>query len=201
MQIVELLMAIFTAAIIMVLHEFPKAVYYCISSEIRTSKHWWKKIVCLHRYIDPIGILLAVVSYAGFSKPLMFRVQDQKKNLKMGIIGFVCLLFTCFFSTVVLKYYYGMQKLSVTATGFSAIAVELFWIYMAALSAGMFLINLFPVSIFDMGLCIAGVSSRHYLGIIKNDMLIKVILMLAIAMGVIRYFAFWIVELILAVPF
>ena len=94
-----------------------------------------------------------------------------------------------------------MQNLSVTVTGFSAITAELFWIYMAALSAGMFLINLFPVSIFDMGLCIAGVSSRHYLGIIKNDMLIKVILMLAIAMGVIRYFAFGIVKLMLAAPF
>lgn len=201
MQIVELVMAILAAAIIMVLHEFPKAVYYCISSEIRTSKDWWKKIICLHRYIDPIGMVLAVVSYAGFSKPLMFRVQNQKKNFRMGIIGFLCLLVTCFFSVAVLKYYYGMQNLSVTVTGFSAITAELFWIYMAALSAGMFLINLFPVSIFDMGLCIAGVSSRHYLGIIKNDMLIKVILMLAIAMGVIRYFAFGIVKLMLASPF
>ncbi|MBQ1393889.1 MAG: hypothetical protein IIY81_10255, partial [Lachnospiraceae bacterium] len=70
----------------------------------------------------------------------------------------------------------------------------------AILSVSMFFVNLFPISVFDMGLCIAGVSSKHYLGIIKSDMLIKIILMLAIAVGVIRYFALETVKMILAFP-
>lgn len=200
MQIVELLMTMTAAAVLMILHEFPKAFYFCITSENKMSQKWWKKVFLFHRYIDPIGIVLATVSFAGFSRPLMFRVENQKKNLRMGLLGFICLFCIFIVSVGVLKYNYGICSLSITVKGISAVAVELFWIYMTILSVSMFFVNLFPISVFDMGLCIAGVSSKHYLGIIKSDMLIKMILMLAIAVGVIRYFALETVKMILAFP-
>ena len=53
-----------------------------------------------------------------------------------------------------------------------------FVIYMAYISIGMFLINLFPIATFDMGLIIASRSSDKFYFIISNDYFIKVFLIL-----------------------
>lgn len=49
-----------------------------------------------------------------------------------------------------------------------------------------FVVNLFPVSTFDMGLVVAGASPQNYLGIIKADSSIKLILMLVFILNLIN---------------
>lgn len=198
LQLLEVVISFLVGGVIMVLHEFPKTFLYFVSTTIEGRKKYWYRLFYLHNYIDPIGMILSVVSYAGFSKPYMFRIQSQKKNLLLGITGFVTLGTTFICSIWVLRYTCHLSALEITGIGIHEIVKQLFWIYMAVLSASMFFVNLFPVSVFDMGLLIAGSSPRYYFGIIKNDVLIKIVLFFAIAVGVIRYFSFGVVRVLLA---
>ena len=181
------------------MHEFPKAFLYSLMTSLEGRRQPWRRVFCLHNYIDPIGVILSVVSYAGFSKPYMYRIQSSKKNLLLSIAGFFSLASIFMFSVWNLKYSCQMSELQITGRGIKEIVTQLFWVYMAVLSASMFFVNLFPVSVFDMGLFIAGVSARHYLGIIKNDIWIKVVLLFSIAVGVVRYFSFGLVCVLLEV--
>lgn len=198
MQFIEVAISFAAAAVLMVLHEFPKAFLYLFTTTIEGRRQPLKRIFCLQNYIDPIGMILSIVSYAGFSKPYMFRIQNPKKNLLLGITGFLTLGGIFVGAVSVLKYGYQLSELKVSGTDGLHIAMQLFWIYMAVFSVSMFIVNLFPVSVFDMGLLIAGISARHYLGVIKNDIWIKIVLIFAIAVGVVRYFSFGLIRVLLA---
>lgn len=199
LQLLEVAISILVAVLLMILHEFPKAFLYSLMTSLEGRRQPWRRVFCLHNYIDPIGVILSVVSYAGFSKPYMYRIQSSKKNLLLSIVGFFSLAGIFFVSVWNLKYFCQLSELQITGIGIKNIAIQLFWIYMAVLSASMFFLNLFPVSVFDMGLFIAGISARHYLGIIKNDIWIKIVLLFAISVGVVRYFSFGLVRVLLAV--
>ena len=199
LQLLEVAISILVAVLLMILHEFPKAFLYSLMTSLEGRRQPWRRVFCLHNYIDPIGVILSVVSYAGFSKPYMYRIQSSKKNLLLSIVGFFSLAGIFFVSVWNLKCFCQLSELQITGIGIKNIAIQLFWIYMAVLSASMFFLNLFPVSVFDMGLFIAGISARHYLGIIKNDIWIKIVLLFAISVGVVRYFSFGLVRVLLAV--
>lgn len=181
----------------MVLHEFPKTLCYFFMSDRDDRKRCISKMFYLHKYVDPIGVILGVVAYAGFSKPYMYRIQNQKKNFLLGSIGIFILLGVFSISVYVLKYEFFLQNLILTGKSLQEVLIQLFWIYMAILSGGMLLVNLFPVSVFDMGLLIAGCSARHYLGIIKNDMIIKVVLLFSMVIGLIREIVFSVISFFL----
>ncbi len=197
-QLLEISMAVAAAIVVMIAHELPKAVLFLATTKAADRKRIAKHACVLYHYIDPIGLVLSVVSYAGFSKPLMLRVRSQKKNFAMGVIGLIMLVFIFVTAVSYLKIHYQMQQLDITVVGATKIAEQLFFIYLAVLSGSMFLVNLFPVSVFDMGLLIAGVSARNYLNIIKNDTFVKGILIFAIAIGMIRFFSFEAVNMLLA---
>ena len=199
LQLLEVAISILVAVLLMILHEFPKAFLYSLMTSLEGRRQHWRRVFCLHNYIDPIGVILSVVSYVGFSKPYMYRIQSSKKNLLLSIVGFFSLAGIFFVSVWNLKCFCQLSELQITGIGIKNIAIQLFWIYMAVLSASMFFLNLFPVSVFDMGLFIAGISARHYLGIIKNDIWIKIVLLFAISVGVVRYFSFGLVRVLLAV--
>lgn len=198
LRLLEIGISIFVAAMLMILHELPKTFVYFCTTAIEGKKQPWRKIFYLKNYLDPIGLLLFSVSYAGFSKPYMFRIQSRKKNILLGITGFFTLFVIFSLSVWQLRCGYGLRELQLKDGGLGLIIGQLFWIYMAFFSGSLFLVNLFPVSVFDMGLLIAGGSARHYLGIIQNDLLIKIILMFAIAIGLIKHFSFEMVKGILA---
>ena len=198
MQIMEIGIAVLVAGIVMVLHEFPKSLFFFCCAPAEEKRKLRGKIFKLHQYIDPVGLLLSVTSCAGFSKPFMFRVRSQKKNLMMGISGFCVLIFLFLSAVYMLRTKYGLVALQVDEIGLWQIAEQLFWIYLAILSGSMFLVNLFPVSVFDMGLLIAGTSASRYFRIVQMDTVIKIILLLAIALDIIRYFTVCGVEGLLA---
>lgn len=194
MQVIEVFVAMAVSMLLMIVHEFPKAIVFIHSVPKKESTPYRKKIWRLQRYIDLVGVVMSVVSFAGFSKPLMYRVSNPKTNISMGSCGFVSLLLVFAGSICRLRQKYELSYLAINDIGLKSVVGQLFWIYMAILSVSMFLVNLFPVSIFDMGLIIAGNSAHGYLNIVKSDSFIKCILMLAILFGVVRHFSFMLVN-------
>lgn len=192
--LLETVICLFTAALLMILHEFVKAsVYMALQRAAGSKRKFHNSIWKLHRYVDPVGLILSVTSCAPVSRPFMFRIREKKWNRILGIVGFLTIILTFSLSVLALRMHVfgvnGMQTLE--GQGFLVKVITLFLQYTALLSLGMFVVNLFPVSTFDMGLLIAGFSARHYLGIIKKDAIIKMVLIFTLMIdwihsGVIR---------------
>lgn len=197
LKLLELAVSVFVILLLMILHEFPKTLCYCLMSDKEDRKRCISKMFYIYKYVDPIGVVLGIVAYAGFSKPYMYRIQNQKKNFILGSVGILVLMGVFCISVYVLKNELFLQDLSLTGESLPEVVGQLFWTYMAILSGGMFLVNLFPVSVFDMGLLIAGCSARHYLGIIRNDMIIKMVLLFSMVIGLIRNIVFSIISIVL----
>ena len=194
----EILLCIIAASVIMVIHELIKSiVYLCVRKVQKQPASHNNSILALWRYIDPLGILLSVTSFVPFSKPHLFRIRDKKTNMILGITGFSVIILLFVLSTAVLKTgCLGMDRLF-SSGGIKAHVVSLFWQYMAVLSSGMFIANMFPISTFDMGLIIAGISAKYYLSIIKADSLIKLVFILALMFDIIHYGSIRLLRLIL----
>lgn len=159
---------------VMIVHELVKSIVFAIRSRKQSSeKH---KIFHLYQYIDPIGLLFCLFGFAGFSKPYMYRMRDKKTNLYVGIAGFITLFILAASGLLVCK----MTQ---------SVVIFVIAQYISVLSIGMFFVNLFPVSVFDLGLIIAGAAPEKFFSIIKNDYTIKMILILTIILGIIRSFS------------
>lgn len=198
-QLIRILAAFISGGLIMILHEFPKAILFYMINPTKNKKD--KRIILkLHHYIDPIGIIFCITSMAGFSKPYMYRIKDKKTNFILGITGFISLALTFIISVLILRYGIGMNPDFTYDTNIGMVDLILQYIilYMALLSFSMFLVNLFPISTFDMGLCIAGKSPNKFFSIIRNDYVIKLILFFAILLQVIASISFFILSLLLS---
>ena len=87
------IVAIISAIIVMIIHEFTKAIGYLCYIKIYNKKYS-KNIVCpgifrLHRYIDPIGPIFAVTNYSAFSKPYPYMIKSPKASLLIGLSGYL----------------------------------------------------------------------------------------------------------------
>ena len=188
--ILEIVICLVAAVLLMVLHELFKAVIFVLLRVKENNKQSIKRrgIWKLRRYIDPVGLVLAVTCYVPVSKPFMFRIRDKKTNLIIGISGLVFLAVIFFGSVQMLHIIYGTNANAADALNSSGNrrAGILFWQYMQMLSFDYFIVNLFPVSTFDMGHIIAGKSARIYLGIIKADTQIKLLLILTLFLNLIN---------------
>lgn len=187
--LLEFVICAIAASFLMIVHELSKSVVFMLMQGRENRKKYSHSIWLLHRYIDPVGILLAITSSVTFSKPFMFRIRDKRTNRVLGITGFA-VLFLCFASSIaaIRLHVFGVSGMT-TLKGRGIIPmVATLWIqYIAILSGGMFVANLFPISIFDMGLLVAGISSEKYLNIIKMDAVIKLIFIIAIILGLVHY--------------
>lgn len=194
----EIPVCIIAAALIMVIHELSKSVVYlCVRKIQRQEASHNNSILAVWRYIDPLGLLLSATCFVPFSKPHLFRIRDKKTNMVLGITGFTVLLLLFISSIAVLRTgCLGMDALF-SAGGMVSHVAAIFWQYMAILSFDMFIANMFPVSTFDMGLVIAGLSARHYLQVIKADSAIKLIFILALMFDIIHYGCIRLLRLIL----
>lgn len=198
--ILEFAICAAAAAVLMVVHELSKAVVYMgIQCHRKNSRTYSHSIWEVHRYLDPVGIILSVTSSVAFSRPFMFRIQDKKVNRILGITGFFVIILCFGASMAALKcHVFGVSGLqTLEGQGTAAKIITLFIQYIAIVSFGMFCTNLFPVSTFDMGLLIAGCSSQKYLGIIKMDAVIKVIFMVTVFLDLIHYGGYRLISFLL----
>ncbi len=198
--IIEFIICVAAAAVLMVVHELSKAmVYMGIQRRRKNSRKYSHSIWEVHRYLDPVGIILSVTSGVAFSRPFMFRIQDKRINRILGITGFLVIIL-CFLSSMAALrcHVFGVSGMeTLEGQGFTAKIITLFIQYIAIVSFGMFCTNLFPVSTFDMGLLIAGYSSQKYLGIIKMDAVIKVIFMVTVFLDLINYGGYRLISFLL----
>lgn len=180
-HLIRIIAAIIATVIVMIAHEFPKAFVYSLISKNQDPKKR-HKIFSLHHYIDPIGMLLCVTNHAGFSKPYMYRIKDQKTNFILGITGYLSLLITFLISTLILRFEFNLtDELLISNTANTVLlTVQFITVYISLISISMFIVNLFPLSTFDMGLLVAGKSPSKYFAIIRNDYMLKMILLLLI---------------------
>lgn len=189
-QLIRVLAAFVAGGIVMILHEFPKALLY---NKLNPNQDPKKKrsIYKLHHYIDPIGMILCITNQAGFSKPYMYRIKDRKTNFSLGITGLASLLLTFCVSLFALRYVVGINSALnyAQSLGIFQLILQFILVYVSLISLSMFMVNLFPVSTFDMGLCIAGKSPSKYFTIIRNDYFIKVMLILVIMFQFITTFS------------
>lgn len=198
--VLEIVMCVIAASLLMMIHELSKAlVYMAIRRREQRGKPLAHSIWELYRYIDPVGIILSVTSSVAFSRPFMFRIQNKKTNLILGLTGFLVLLL-CFLGSMyaIHSHVLGVQGMAILrGQGLERKCITLFIQYCAILSCGMFIANLFPISTFNMGLVIAGFSSQKYLNIIKMDSVIKIIFILAVLLNVIHYGSYRLIQLLL----
>lgn len=191
---------IVAASLLMIVHELSKALaYMAIQRREGTRRKFAHSIWEVYRYLDPVGILLSVTSSVAFSRPFMFRIQKKRTNLILGITGFLVLLL-CFGGSVfaIRCHVLGVQGMTtLSGQGLGRKCVTLLIQYLAILSLGMLIANLFPISTFDMGLVIAGISSQKYLNIIKMDGVIKVIFILAVLLNLIHFGSYKLIHLLL----
>lgn len=186
-MLLNLLALIIASGVVMILHELPKTILFFI---IEKRKHMAREVMRLYQYIDPIGLIFCVAGYSGFSKSYVFHVKEKKTNLLLGITGLVT-LFALFLAGV-----WGCKNGFLSIQSFLAVndaetlilKVSPYVIcqYIAIISLGMFIVNLFPAAAFDMGLLISRISPEKYFSILRNDYFIKMILVLAMILGIIR---------------
>ena len=189
--LLEVVVCLIAAVLLMIIHELFKAIVYMIVRGHKQGGNIDKKgIWKIFRYIDPLGLILAVTCYVPVSKPYMFRIRDRKTNIIIGLSGFFVLIIIFFSSIFMMHYMYGASDSIVDIInlkyGWFQKAKILFLQYIQKLCFDYFVVNLFPVSTFDMGLVVAGASPQNYLGIIKADSSIKLILMLVFILNLIN---------------
>ena len=198
-QIIQLTLLIIASIIVMILHELPKAIIYA-NTYNQSKKSHKKNVFALYQYIDPIGLVFCLTQMAGFSKPYVHRLNDKKLNRTLGITGFASLLFIFILSMVSINL---MEKnfanLSVDEISLAGNLFFSFIIYMASISMGMFLVNLFPIATFDMGMLIASQSSDKYYSVISNDYVVKVILLLFMLFKLFSNLTFIIINLFIII--
>lgn len=177
-QLIQLLLMALASIIVMILHELPKAMIYA-NTYNKVNKSYKKNVFALYQYIDPIGLIFCITQMAGFSKPYVYRLNDKEMNKTLGTVGFNTLLMIFAISMLFVNVI-GVQSTDLTNESIGVIDnyIFSFVLYIAAISMGMFLVNLFPIATFDMGLLVASRSTDKYYSLIKNDYLIKIFLML-----------------------
>lgn len=183
-QIIRIVAALLAAILVMILHEFPKAIIYKLTNK---EKKVLNNIYKLYHYIDPIGLIFCVCFGAGFSKPYMYRIKDKKTNIRLGVIGYIILLFIFTVSMITLKYYYFMTpslSYEISEPIFQ-IFMKYLLVYTARTSIAMFIVNLFPLATFNMGLLVGGASPLKFFEMIRRDYAMKMILLFTIILGLI----------------
>lgn len=199
-QLIVLVASICAGALVMILHEFPKALLFHILERKRTdtdskeaskkpeSKEKQQKLMSLHHYIDPIGLIFCVILRVGFSKPYYYRIRDKKLSRMLGLTGLISLLLQFLVSSALLRFVFGMDGRILVPNNVS-FGYE-FFLYLLScysiISIGMFLTNLFPIVAFDMGLLIASASPLKFYSIIRGDYLIKMVWLFTVLLGILN---------------
>lgn len=186
-QLLEFITISMASIFVMIIHELPKSIMYncCNKKQSRSTK---LNIYKIYHYIDPIGLLLCITTYSGFSKPYMYRIKEKRTNLLLGITGCISLILCTLISAGIVRFYFMPFENAEYSTTVEWIIYNFsnyFFQSVAVISVNMLIVNLIPISTFDMGLIIAGKSPSKYFSIIRNDYLIKMILLALILFGIV----------------
>lgn len=192
MTIITFFASIIAASLVMIIHEFVKAMAYKCYTNIYNKKYNKLNITPglfrLYRYIDPVGLILSVTNYVAFSRQYPFIIKSKKASFLIGAIGYFTLAFT--FSASVLGYraLFATDGILVgdydNTIGYLIIILQEVLKGIIIYSIFMLIANLFPLSTFDISLIVAAVSPTAYIKIRKFDLFYKLLFMVLTLLGV-----------------
>lgn len=185
--IIDNIAKIIAACFVMSSHEHVKIqVYYIINKKSagiypKSNRRLWK-------YIDPVGMLLFIFCNAGFSKSTTFFLKDKRTSLYLGLYGILSQLIMFFLFCGIARIMLNTSWLQLT--GNSMVAYFVYFLNslvfrLALFSLSSVLVNLFPMSAFDMGLLLTGKSMENFFKILKMDSFVKTLVLVSICIGLI----------------
>lgn len=187
--LIETAAAVFSGCLLMILHEFPKALLtYQMDKKLYQKPLFpLRKVFRVTEYFDGLGLFFLIVGSAGFSRPYLVRFRERQGNLLTGLTGVLSLMVSFFVSVIILRLGFHMDSpfAIITSRGVWVQFFNLFFFYSAIFSFGMFLTNLFPMSTNDMALVIAGLRPDRFLPLIKMDYVTKAVWLFLILMRLI----------------
>ena len=188
--IIEIGAILFASSLAMVLHELPKSVVYVLTGRHCQAEDRYR-IFKLHQYVDPVGWILFLICHAGCSRPYPYRLKEKDTNVAIGLTGFLSL-------GVMLMSGYAFYHLVLPhipiALGLNprgevmVFLVQTSWYFVYAVFV-LLIVNLFPMISSDIFLLIIAISPSKLIPLMKNDTLIKGLLIICIVLGVISSLA------------
>lgn len=177
--IVEIVAILLASALVMILHELPKAIMYLLTGR-HCREEDRKNIFKLHRYIDPIGLILFLVCHAGASRPYPYRLKEKDTNIAIGMVGFLTLILMiiggCAFYNFLLMRFPVLYSTDIQNPGM-LLLIKMSWYFIYA-SIVLLIVNIFPTPTSDMFLLIIAMAPSKLLSLLKYDSYIKVALLL-----------------------
>lgn len=187
---IEIVAILLASALAMILHELPKSIVYVLTGRHCQAEDRYR-IFKLNRYVDPVGWLLFLVCHAGSSRPYPYRLKEKDTNVAIGLTGFlslgVMLMAGYAFYHLVLPYL--PMTLGVSFQGYWMlffVQVSRYFIYSVIV---LFIVNLFPMMSSDIFLIIIAISPSKLISLMKNDSLVKGLLIICIVLGAISSLA------------
>ena len=172
---IQMVAAISAAALVMVLHELPKAIVYHITSRRKIPIG---SVFHISQYVDFVGVLCCVATGAGFSKPYRYKIETKRQAFVIGITGLgSCLVAFLSFMLLYQHCYEGVRIQEMLFT--EGVRMQFTYWFLAlsvVYSLSMFFMNLLPLTMFDMGLLVASASVTSYIMMIRHDMMMKLLL-------------------------
>lgn len=175
-----LIIAFIAAAIVMILHELIKAIAYSIYIKIYNKKYNQNEectdVFKIHRYIDPIGIILAITHNGILSKQHSFVIRSKKASFLIGLIGYITLALTFIISVIIYRSIFLDTIILPTDNiyiGYIVKSLKILIEYISLYSITLLIVNLYPIATFNSSLIIATISPNAYLTIRKFDLFIK----------------------------
>lgn len=186
-----LLIAIVAAFIVMIVHELCKSIAYAIYIRIYNKKYNKKEkcvgVFKLHRYIDPIGVIFAATSNGIFSKQYPFVIRSRKASFLIGLAGYLSMIALFLVTIFIYRAFFGHDIVldrDQMVLYYLIKGTKYIMEFVAYFSATLFLVNLFPISTFDVSLIVATLSPMVYLKIRKYDIFFKLIFFILSLIGV-----------------
>lgn len=195
-------MCLLAALFVPVVHEIVKTLVYMGIRRIEPvdESERFRDAFRIHKYIDPVGVIFSIIAYAGISKPYRYRLKSQREYRILGITGFLTLAGLCMGSIVWLRVGFGGMKGLLALENMDIcpdMLLSVFLQYVFVISAGMGIVNLFPISTTDMGFLVAGISMPKYFLCILADAKVKLLFFLVVILGIIRIVTLYMLQILL----
>ena len=182
--IIEITAILTASALAMILHELPKSIIYVLTGRHCEEKDKYR-IFKLHRYIDPVGLILFLTCHAGCSRPYSYRLKEKDTNVAIGMTGFLSL--GVMLMAGYAFYYLILPRLPMIlgvnpGDNLMIFFIQASWYFIYAVFV-LFIVNLFPMVSSDIFLIIVAISPKRLIPLMKNDTLIKCLLIICIVLG------------------
>ena len=183
-KLVDLLAAILMGMAVMITQELPKSLAYLQLNPLQRMQNR-KSVYNLKQYIDPIGLIFFVTTSTGFSKPFAYRIKDKKTNRVLAIVGFASnIIFALFFIGLFRAYSISLMGTSMyEITLLQEFILRLFFLG-ALFNVTMFLVNLLPITPFNMSSLLASVNPSAYFRIYQYEKMFQFLMIILIIMDV-----------------